>query len=143
MLYTIELIRFIPGRVGVLGQITHVDNDPEAAKEKAKRFLMETKVANVTRVRLLTGRRRGFQLGARSLKPCANLLRAHIRCHGTLPLKADAHSPRVQGRVGMVRRGNMERLPPRTDRRVPVRLRGSRLDQPEIDRLFQGAAAVT
>jgi hypothetical protein len=53
MLYTIELIRFIPGRVGVLSQITHADNDPEAAKEKAKRFLMETKVANATRVRLL------------------------------------------------------------------------------------------
>jgi hypothetical protein len=41
------------GRVGVLSQITHVDNDTEAAKEKAKRFLMETKVANATRVRLL------------------------------------------------------------------------------------------
>ena len=53
MLYTIELIRFIPGRVGVLSQITHADKDPEAAKEKAKRFLMETKVANATRVRLL------------------------------------------------------------------------------------------
>jgi hypothetical protein len=53
MLYTIELIRFIPGRVGVLSQITHVDNDLEAAKEKARRFLMETKVANATRVRLL------------------------------------------------------------------------------------------
>jgi hypothetical protein len=38
--------------VGVLSQITHTDNDPEAAKEKAKRFLMETKVA-ATRVRLL------------------------------------------------------------------------------------------
>lgn len=50
---TIELVRFIPGRVGVLSQITHVDNDPEAAKEKAKRFLMETKVANAARVRLL------------------------------------------------------------------------------------------
>ena len=39
--------------MGVLSQITHVDNDPEAAKEKAKRFLMETKVANAARVRLL------------------------------------------------------------------------------------------
>ena len=53
MIYTIELVRFIPGRVGVLRQITHADNDPEAAKEKAKRILMETKLADATRVRLL------------------------------------------------------------------------------------------
>ena len=53
MMYTIELIRFIPGRVGVLSQITHTNDDPDAAKEKAKRFLMETKIADATRVRLL------------------------------------------------------------------------------------------
>jgi hypothetical protein len=39
MLYTIELIRFIPARVGVVSQITYADDDPETAKEKAKRFL--------------------------------------------------------------------------------------------------------
>jgi hypothetical protein len=53
MIYTVELVRFIPSRVGVLRQMTHADNDPEVAKEKAKRILMETRVADATHVRLL------------------------------------------------------------------------------------------
>jgi len=39
MIYTIELVRFIPSRVGVLRQMTHADNDPEVAKERRSVFL--------------------------------------------------------------------------------------------------------
>ena len=38
---TIELIWFIPSRVGVLGQITNADNDPEVAKDALVRRLIQ------------------------------------------------------------------------------------------------------
>ena len=41
MMWTIELIWFIPSRVGVLGQITNADNDPEAAKDASARRLIQ------------------------------------------------------------------------------------------------------
>jgi len=54
-MYVIELIRFVPGRVEpeVLARINHADHDLEAAKEKAKSILQNTKIVEATRVRVL------------------------------------------------------------------------------------------
>jgi hypothetical protein len=55
MIYFIELIRYVPGRIEaeVLARIKHVDRDPEGARAKAKSMLLRTKVTGAERVRVL------------------------------------------------------------------------------------------
>jgi hypothetical protein len=79
MLYTIELIRFIPARVGVVSQITYADDDPETAKEKANDSYGNQDRQRYARQALERGRRRGFHFGG----PIANASGQHCEAAGS------------------------------------------------------------